>query len=45
MEEALDTEQVKKIFDLGFERIILNSIFFKNFKILDEIVKVYGDKV
>ena len=37
-------EQVKKIFDLGFERIILNSIFFKNFKILDEIVKVYGEQ-
>ena len=37
-------EQVKKIFDLGYERIILNSIFFQNPKILDEIVKVYGEQ-
>ena len=37
-------EQVKKIFDLGYERIILNSIFFQNPKILDEVVKVYGEQ-
>ena len=37
-------EQAKKIFDLGYEKIILNSSIFKNPKILTEFADTYGSQ-
>ncbi len=37
-------DQAKKIFDLGFEKIIVNSSSFKNHNILSEIAKIYGSQ-
>ena len=37
-------EQAKKIFDLGYEKIILNSSIFQNPKILTEFADTYGSQ-
>lgn len=37
-------EQAKKIFDLGYEKIILNSSIFQNPKILMEFADTYGSQ-
>ncbi|GGD02617.1 imidazole glycerol phosphate synthase subunit HisF [Pyruvatibacter mobilis] len=35
-------KQVKTIFSLGFEKVVLNSTIFSNPKLIEEIVKIFG---
>jgi imidazole glycerol-phosphate synthase subunit HisF len=35
-------EQARKVFDCGFEKVVLNSVLFNYLKILEEIGNIYG---
>jgi imidazole glycerol-phosphate synthase subunit HisF len=35
-------DQAKKVFDGGFEKVVLNSVLFNNLTILEEIGNIYG---
>lgn len=37
-------EDAKKIFNMGFEKIVLNTILFENPKVIQQIVEVYGSQ-
>ena len=37
-------EDAKKIFDCGFEKIVLNSILFENISLIEQIANIYGSQ-
>lgn len=37
-------EDAKRIFDCGFEKIVLNSILFQNISLIDQIANIYGSQ-
>lgn len=37
-------EEIKKLFNIGFEKIILNSSIYKNPKLISEAVKIFGSQ-
>jgi cyclase len=39
-----DFEQVKKIFSLGVEKVILSSVIYKNINLINEVSKCYGSQ-
>jgi len=39
-----NVDDAKKIFDCGFEKIVLNSILFENISLIEQIAKIYGSQ-
>ena len=37
-------DDAKRVFDGGFEKVVLNSILFRNISLINEIGKVYGSQ-
>ena len=37
-------EQVKKIFELGFEKVIINSSAFENYKLIEDSAEIFGSQ-
>ncbi len=37
-------EDAKKVFDAGFEKVVLNSVLFNNLPLINEIARVYGEQ-
>lgn len=37
-------EDAKKIFEIGFEKVVINSNAFKNLKLIEEIAKYFGNQ-
>jgi len=35
-------EDAKKVFDCGYEKIVLNTILFENLKLVEDIAEIYG---
>ncbi|HVE61545.1 MAG TPA: AglZ/HisF2 family acetamidino modification protein [Chitinophagaceae bacterium] len=37
-------EDAKKVFDCGFEKIVLNSILFENISLIEQVANIYGSQ-
>ncbi|MFN2439281.1 MAG: AglZ/HisF2 family acetamidino modification protein [Chitinophagaceae bacterium] len=37
-------EDAKKVFDCGFEKIVLNSILFENISLIEKVANIYGSQ-
>tara|TARA_Y100000589_G_scaffold201729_1_gene190345 strand:+ start:1640 stop:2407 length:768 start_codon:yes stop_codon:yes gene_type:complete len=37
-------DQIKKVFELGFEKVIINSSTFSNYKLIEDAVKIFGSQ-
>lgn len=35
-------DDAKRVFDCGFEKIVLNSVLFKNIRLINEVAEIYG---
>lgn len=40
----ISIEQISKLFKIGFEKVILNSVLFENFELLEKASKIYGNQ-